>query len=89
MFKRLSVSIAKTAGNSTANDPRERLTVTFPLLYKYVDIEGLRRIMLGSIRFTQPGAFNHPFELLPELVVPAVEHPQHFTISFDHHGEAP
>jgi hypothetical protein len=37
----------------------------------------------GSIRFTQPGAFNDPFELLPELIAPAVEHPQRLTISFD------
>lgn len=39
-------------------------------LYKYVDITGLKRILQGSIRFTQPGAFNDPFELLPEIVVP-------------------
>ncbi len=38
-------------------------------LYKYVSIEGLRRILNGSVRFTQPGAFNDPFELLPELVI--------------------
>ncbi len=39
-------------------------------LYKYVDIEGLKRILAGSVRFTQPSAFNDPFELLPEVVVP-------------------
>jgi hypothetical protein len=39
-------------------------------LYKYVDIAGLKRILAGSIRFTQPSAFNDPFELLPEVVVP-------------------
>ena len=52
-------------------------------LYKYVHIDGLLRILGGSIRFTQPGAFNDPFELLPELIAPAVEHPQNLTISFD------
>src|ERR1700722_14436902 len=39
-------------------------------LYKYVGIEGLRRILDGSIRFTQPSAVNDPFELLPEIIVP-------------------
>ena len=52
-------------------------------LHKYVHIDGLLRILGGSIRFTQPGAFNDPFELLPELIAPAVEHPQNLTISFD------
>jgi len=32
----------------------------------YVGIAGLRRILEGPIRFTQPSAFNDPFELLPE-----------------------
>lgn len=40
------------------------------LLYKYVSIAGLRRILDGYIRFTQPSAFNDPFELLPEIVIP-------------------
>lgn len=39
-------------------------------LYKYVKFEDLKRILSGSIRFTQPGAFNDPFELVPELYVP-------------------
>jgi hypothetical protein len=39
-------------------------------LYKFVNLEGLWRILGGSIRFTQPGAFNDPFELLPEFVMP-------------------
>ena len=39
-------------------------------LYKYVTFEGLKRILNGSIRFTQPGAFNDPFEMVPELHVP-------------------
>jgi hypothetical protein len=41
-----------------------------PILYKYVSIIGLRRILEGSIRFTQPSAFNDPFELLPEIIAP-------------------
>ena len=39
-------------------------------LYKYVKFCDLRRILVGSIRFTQPGAFNDPFEMVPELHVP-------------------
>ena len=39
-------------------------------LYKYVSFENLKRILEGSIRFTQPGAFNDPFEMVPELYVP-------------------
>ena len=39
-------------------------------LYKYVRFEDLKRILAGSIRFTQPGAFNDPFEMVPELYVP-------------------
>jgi hypothetical protein len=39
-------------------------------LYKYVPIETLKRILGGTIRLTQPGAFNDPFEMLPEIHVP-------------------
>ena len=39
-------------------------------LYKYVTFKDLKRILDGSIRFTQPGAFNDPFEMVPELHVP-------------------
>ena len=39
-------------------------------LYKYVKFEDLKKILGGSIRFTQPGAFNDPFEMVPELYVP-------------------
>ena len=41
-------------------------------LYKYVKFEDLKKILGGSIRFTQPGAFNDPFEMVPELYVPEV-----------------
>ncbi len=39
-------------------------------LYKYVTINTLKRILDGRIRFTQPSAFNDPFELLPEIYYP-------------------
>jgi hypothetical protein len=39
-------------------------------LYKYVSTDVLKRILNGSIRLTQPGAFNDPFEMLPELHIP-------------------
>ena len=40
-------------------------------LYKYVSIERLKGILIdGKIRFTQAGAFNDPFELVPRLLVP-------------------
>lgn len=54
-----------------------------PRLYKYVTISGLKRILQGSIRFTQPSAFNDPFELLPEIVVPMNEPERQIAISFD------
>src|SRR5271169_6849260 len=52
-------------------------------LYKYVDIPGLKRILAGSIRFTQPSAFNDPFELLPEVVVPNDATERQLSFSFD------
>jgi len=51
-------------------------------LYKYVDIAGLKRILKGSIRFTQPSAFNDPFELLPEVVVPNDAEERQLSFSF-------
>ena len=39
-------------------------------IYKYVNFENLTKILEGSIRFTQPGALNDPFEMVPELRVP-------------------
>ena len=39
-------------------------------LYKYMKFEDLKRILHGNIRFTQPGAFNDPYEMVPELYVP-------------------
>jgi hypothetical protein len=52
-------------------------------LYKYVSIKGLKKILKGSIRFTQPGAFNDPFDLLPELVIHKDDHGKNLPISFD------
>jgi Protein of unknown function (DUF2971) len=54
-----------------------------PLLYKYVSIKGLRRILDGHLRFTQPSAFNDPFELLPEIVVPLDAEERKFNLQFD------
>jgi hypothetical protein len=52
-------------------------------LYKYVSIDGLKRILGGSVRFTQPGAFNDPFELLPELVIRKNHQDACTSINFD------
>jgi hypothetical protein len=53
------------------------------LVYKYVSIAGLRRILDGSIRFTQPSAFNDPFELLPEIITPVDAQERKISLSFD------
>jgi hypothetical protein len=54
------------------------------ILYKYVDIEFLKRILDSrSIRFTQPGAFNDPYELLPEIMMHSREEDVHMQFSFD------
>src|SRR5690606_38148794 len=52
-------------------------------LYKYVSIDTLKKILNGSIRFTQPGAFNDPFEMLPELHVPQSFSDDKIAIQFD------
>ena len=51
-------------------------------LYKYVKFENLKRILEGSIRFTQPRAFNDPFEMVPELHVPEKFGGEEITIAF-------
>ncbi len=56
-------------------------------LYKYVNLDALRRILAGSIRFTQPSAFNDPFELLPEIVMPVGEPERRITVKFDILGQ--
>ncbi len=57
--------------------------MTNNILYKYVDIAGLKRILNGSIRFTQPSAFNDPYELLPELVLRKDALEEQVNLSFD------
>ena len=47
----------------------------------------MHRVLDGSIRFTQPGAFNDPFEMVPELHVP--ESFPEKNISIDFHVLAP
>lgn len=51
-------------------------------LYKYLSIQTLKNVINGSIRFTQPGAFNDPFEMLPELHIPET-YPEKINFSFD------
>lgn len=53
------------------------------LLYKYVNVSTLKRILEGSIRMTQPGAFNDPFELLPEIIVRPDQAEEQISLSFD------
>src|SRR5437899_2868404 len=52
-------------------------------LYKYVSIARLQDILGGFIRFSQPGAFNDPFELLPEIVMAPGEPERKINVSFD------
>jgi|HubBroStandDraft_3_1064219.scaffolds.fasta_scaffold81702_2 hypothetical protein len=52
-------------------------------LYKYVDIAGLRRILDDAIRFTQPSAFNDPFELLSEIIGPNDAPERPISVAFD------
>jgi hypothetical protein len=52
-------------------------------LFKYVTIDTLTRTLTSGIRFTQPGAFNDPFELLPEICVPIDQAERNISISFD------
>jgi hypothetical protein len=51
-------------------------------LYKYMTIETLKHMLRGSVRLTQPSAFNDPFEMLPEVYVPGSSDPKRVTISF-------
>lgn len=53
------------------------------LLYKYVSVSILKHILGGSIRMTQPGAFNDPFELLPEIVVRRDQTEKRLDLAFD------
>lgn len=50
-------------------------------LYKYVTVDTAIRILNGSIRFTQPSAFNDPFELLPQFITPESFMPESQTLN--------
>jgi hypothetical protein len=52
-------------------------------IFKYLTTEIACIVLDGSIRFTQPGAFNDPFELIPELYFPKEMGPQDFDFRFD------
>lgn len=52
-------------------------------LYKYLTTENALRVLDGTVRFTQPGAFNDPFEMVPELYVPEDFESKDISISFD------
>lgn len=39
-------------------------------LYKYMTFENVKRVLNGTVRFTQPSAFNDPFEMVPEIYAP-------------------
>jgi len=51
--------------------------------FKYVSIETLEKILAGSIRLTQPGAFNDPFELAVEVYNPYVGRKENASLYFD------
>lgn len=58
-------------------------TARRPPLYKYVGVERLMTVIDGPVRFTQPSAFNDPFELLPEIIIPHGEPERPISVSFD------
>ena len=53
-------------------------------LYKYVTMTTLTKI-LGSrtVRFTQPGALNDPFEMVPEIFAPEEMDKEQLSVRFD------
>lgn len=51
-------------------------------LYKYVTAQTATRILKGSIKFTQPGAFNDPFEFLPQFITPVNSEEKKLTLQF-------
>lgn len=52
-------------------------------IYKYVTADALGFILDGSMRFTQPGGFNDPFELALEVYTPPTIEAGERTFSFD------
>jgi hypothetical protein len=65
---------------------RDEVVMAKNRLHKYVGIDTPKRILGGSIRMTQPGGFNDPFELLPELIIPADQAGKPISFSFDIHA---
>ncbi|WP_345753779.1 DUF2971 domain-containing protein [Klebsiella pneumoniae] len=51
--------------------------------FKYVSIDTLEKILAGSIRLTQPGAFNDPFELAVEVYNPHIGMEGSIELHFD------
>ncbi|HFT3122885.1 hypothetical protein KSGM81_00653 [Klebsiella quasipneumoniae] len=51
--------------------------------YKYVNTNALEHIINGSIRFTQPGGFNDPFELALEIFNPDAGNGEKIKINLD------
>ncbi len=51
-------------------------------LFKYTTIKNLKHLLAGSIRFTQPGALNDPFELAVEFDVSEHRHHSSVPITF-------
>ncbi|MDH5414291.1 MAG: DUF2971 domain-containing protein [Flavobacteriaceae bacterium] len=59
-------------------------------LYKYYSFHNLKRALEGKVRFSQPGAFNDPFELLPVINMEGIADKQGNTqlqLSFDIKGK--
>jgi hypothetical protein len=77
--------VGKLIQESLTEKAMETETTSAPnsSLYKYVTIDVLRRVLAGTVRFTQPSAFNDPFELLPEIVMPVSEAERQINISLD------
>ena len=62
----------------------------YPSLYKYVSIERLKGILIDyKVRFTQPGEFNDPFELVPRLWNSIHREPQGRSVTVDFALSAP
>jgi hypothetical protein len=82
----ISMLFLKSQANGLAKEhdmSDETPAVASPSLYKYVTRDVLKKILNGSVRFTQPTAFNDPFELLPEFVIPANATEEKVSIAFD------
>ena len=79
----LVITACFQAGNLAKGEKMTHNASPTSLLYKYVTISVLKKVLEGSIRFTQPSAFNDPLELLPEIIVPNDEKERTISVSFD------